>query len=325
MIEIVNISSEHEQINEVLKKCKMVYNILHNPFFENKFFPEKKDLFTKIFTSLDVIEDTQNAIIEFKNIPENSITNRTTLYIYGVLQSMYCQQDGAMHLYKSIVEPDAKTKSDYIYELFEKYNIDKKIRIIRDDIAGHPADRNRGKEFYFIAKGSNTKFEFTYCGYTPDFKTVDVNLSELLEIQENFTCNILNNIANVIKNKIIEHKKNYMQEKLFDYNDAFDAYQRLIIKGIYDRHFGIDTIPFLNKLKKLEDNLKERYFDNIPDVLKIILPKMEYILKKLSDWENSNKIENNLEVHIFMDSFDCYLKELKSILIEIDNEFELNE
>jgi hypothetical protein len=300
-------------MDEVLNKCNSIYNWIHKPLFKNRFFPEKIELFTKIFTALDVIEDAQK-----------SIDNRTTLYIYGVLQSMYCQQDGIMHLYKSIVEPEKKTNSNYIYDLFDKYDIDKKIRIIRDDIAGHPADRNRGREFYFIAKGANTKYKFTYAGYTPDFKTVNVNLLELLELQEKFTCIYLADIENQIAEIIFNTKKKYMNEKLLNSYNSIRELEKLIIKGIYNRLFGIDTTSILNEVKILKEKLNERYFNNIPDGLKDIFPKIEHILKKFNDWEANNNIENNIEVQIFMDSLNYNLNELKDILTEIDNEFNDN-
>lgn len=311
-------------MHEILNKCNSVYNCIHEPLFKNRFFPDKEEIFTKIFTALDVIEDTQNAINEFINLPENTIEDRTTLYIYGVLQSMYCQQDGIMHLYKSIFEPDKKMTSNYIYELFEKHNINKKIRIIRDDIAGHPADRNHGKEFYFIAKGRNTKYRFTYAGYTPDFKAVDVNLKELLEFQEKFTNCFLINIENEIRKIIIEHKKKYMNEKLLSNYNLIREFEKLLIKGIYNRLFGIETNPMLNEVKILKEKLNERYFGNIPDDLKDIFPKIEYILLKFNDWEKNRNIENNIEVEIFLDSLDYNLKKLEDILIEIDNEFQEN-
>lgn len=308
-------------MKKILDKCGIVYDLIHNPFFKNYYFPEKASHFTKIFTSLDVIEDTQNAINEFLNIPESSIFNRSTFYIYGVLQSMYCQQDGVMHLYQSIIERDKNKKSN-IYKLFEEYNTDKQIRIIRDDIAGHPADRNRGKEFYFIAKETNSKSKFTYAGYAPGLKTVDVNMFELIKEQETFTLHILADIANDIETKITKHKLRFMDKKLSEYNNIFDSLKRMIVKGIHDSNFGVDTSSFLKNLEMLKTELNNRYYNNIPESLNYIFSKIDYIIEKLNYWAKNNEISSNIEVDIFMDSFNIQLTELNDILIEIDKEFE---
>lgn len=132
----------------------------------------------RVFTSLDVIEDCQDAIEEYANISIKNFPKRSTLYIYGVLQAMYCQQDGLFQLYKTIIDD----KIENVYKFFEKYKFSKTIREVRG-IAGHPTNR-KGKEFYFIAKGQNTKYRFSYGGYTPDFKKVDVDLCIFIEQQK---------------------------------------------------------------------------------------------------------------------------------------------
>jgi hypothetical protein len=130
-----------------------------------------------------------------------------------VLQAMYCQQDGAQHLYQSIFEENKSNKEKTnIYKLFVSKNTDNKIRIIRDDIAGHPADRNRGKEFYFIAKGSNTKHKFTYAGYTPEYKRIDVNIKKLIEEQEHFIISVLSDIEKGISNSQGSNVRKSMNE-----------------------------------------------------------------------------------------------------------------
>jgi hypothetical protein len=68
-----------------------------------------------------------------------------------------------------------------INQLFELFELDNQIRLVRDDIAGHPADRNFGKEFYYLNKGGNSKYQFTYGGYNPKFKSVKVNLKDFIE------------------------------------------------------------------------------------------------------------------------------------------------
>lgn len=309
-------------MDKVLSKCNIVYDLIHKPLFKKYYFPEKTPLFTKIFTSLDVIEDTQNAIQEFNQIPDNLIPNRSTLYIYGILQAMYCQQDGVRHLYQSILE-EGITKKDKIgiKKLFKQYNSDIQIRLIRDNIAGHPADANYGKEFYFIAKGSNTKNKFTYAGYTPEFKTVDVDISKLINEQERFIVSVLSNIESGIISQITNHKQKFMNIKLSEYVENLEGCKRLIVKGINDSFFGIDTKIFDKELANLKIELNKRYFNNLPESVDNILNKINYILERINFWNVNNVLSDNIEVDIILESFEFQLSELKDILIEIDVEF----
>lgn len=311
-----------ENRTEIQKECIKLNRLINKNLFRNYFFPNKKDLFTKIFTSIDVIEDTQGAIDEFQNIPDNLIPKRTTLYIYGVLQAMYCQQDGVQHLYQSIFEENKSNKEKTnIYKLFVSKNTDNKIRIIRDDIAGHPADRNRGKEFYFIAKGSNTKHKFTYAGYTPEYKQIDVNIKELIEEQEHFVISVLSDIEKGITTRITNHKKQFMDTKLTDYIEELEGCKRLIIKGVFDRFFGIDTNIFEEEFVNLKTELNKRYFNNIPESVDSIFNKIYYILERINYWDKNKVSSEDIEVDIILESFEFQLTELNDILVEIDNEF----
>lgn len=314
-----------ENRTEIQKECIKLNRLINKNLFRNYFFPNKKDLFTKIFTSIDVIEDTQGAIDEFQNIPDNIIPKRTTLYIYGVLQAMYCQQDGVQHLYQSIFEENKANKEKIsINSLFDKFKIDKQIREIRNDIAGHPADRNNGKAFYFIAKGSNTKTKFTYAGYTPEFKTVDVNLRDLINPQEKFVLSVLKNIENGINKRVSNHKQKFNKTNLTIFTDDFDGNIKLMNKGLFNVHFysGIKGIPktFFKELEKLVIELKGRYFGNI-DFIEYLIDNIKHIISKFIEWIDNDNFLNNKDADILMDSLINYVSEIRGILSEIDEEF----
>ena len=143
----------------IIEKCNRINIKINNPLYRHNYLTKTGD-YEKVFTSLDLIEDGQNAINEFIELNENIIPSRTTLYIYGILQVLICQQDGVFHLYNTIKDNNIKE----ITQLFDIYKFDKSIRRIRNEIAGHPNNRNNGKEFYYIAKGSNSKYQFSYAG-----------------------------------------------------------------------------------------------------------------------------------------------------------------
>ncbi len=300
-------------------KCNTLNKAIHNRLFLNNYLTTNVGDYERVFTSIDLIEDSQDAIEEFGNIPETNFQKRSTLYIYGVLQSLYCQQDGLFNLYKTITK--ASTKN--VYEMFKLYSFTAEIRNVRDDIAGHPTDRKKGKEFYFIAKGSNSKYNFSYAGYTPHFRKVDVDLKQFIKEQNKFTHTILDQVEKSIAEQINIHKDKFKKMKLLNIVENLNYPIQLIYRGIFSNHLlassGLKEIK--GKLDELKAELINRYNNSIPDSLKDIFRLQDYILKKVEHWISNNELQNNLDAEIFLDSFDNQLNELFDILKEIDEDF----
>jgi len=303
----------------IQEKCNKLNKDIHNRHFLNNYLSTTIGDYERTFTSLDLIEDSQDAIEEFENIPETSIQSRTTLYIYGVLQSMYCQQDGLFHLYRTIKNKDIKN----VYELFKLYQFNIQIREVRDDIAGHPADR-RGKEFYFIAKGTNSKYIFSYAGYAPHFRNVDVDLKQFINEQNIFAMTVLDEVEKTIAQQIQIHKSKFNSMKLTDIVDNLNYPIQLIYRGIFNNHplAGTGLQEIKTKLTKLKTELNKRYYNKYPDSITDIFRLQDHVLNKIENWILTKTLERNLDAEIFMDSFDHQLNELVDILKEIDEEFE---
>ncbi|KAF5043429.1 hypothetical protein DSECCO2_502310 [anaerobic digester metagenome] len=303
----------------IQQKCNELNRSIHDRLFLNNYLSTTIGDYERVFTSIDLIEDCENAIEEFENIAEANLQNRSTLYIYGVLQSMYCQQDGLFHLYRTITKKTLKN----VYELFELYNFNKSIREVRDDIAGHPADRKNGKEFYFIGKGPNTKYSFSYAGYTPHFRKVDVDLRLFIEEQRKFTITVLNDVGKTISAQIQTHKDKFKSMKLTDIVDNFNYPTQLIYRGIFNNHplaeIGLKEIR--EKLDTLKSELGKRYNNKIPDSISDIFRLQNHILLRIDSWIANKELERNIDAEIFMDSFDHQMDELLEILNEIDDEF----
>ena len=185
----------------ILKLSDRLNKKVHEHLWLKGFFKKDED-YNKVFTSFDLIEDCEQAIIEFQKLPEDLFPRRSTLYIYGVLQALYCQQDAAFQLFNTFnigIVPSIKV-------FFEIYNFDKSGREIRSDIAGHPTNRS-GSASYFISKGPNTKYRFTYAGYNPGFRKVEVDLLNLIDEQNKFITLFLSSIEAEISKLIKEHKQ----------------------------------------------------------------------------------------------------------------------
>jgi len=299
-------------------KCNKLNRDIHSKLFLNNYLSTTIGDYERVFTSIDLIEDCQEAIEEFVNLPESVIKSRTTLYIYGVLQSMYCQQDGLFHLYRAITKENIKN----VYELFKIYNFNTHIREVRDDIAGHPADR-KGKEFYFIAKGTNSKYLFSYAGYTPHFRNVDVDLKQFIIEQKDFVVRVLDKVEKTIAEKIEIHKNKFNSMKLAEIIDKLHYPTQLIYRGIFNNNplaaSGLQEINDI--LNKLKTELNWRYNNKIPDSINDIFRLQNHILTKVENWISDNTIEKNMDAEVFMDSFEHQVNELIDILKEIDDDF----
>lgn len=303
----------------IQEKCKQLNQDIHNKMFLNNYLKAVTGNYERVFTSLDVIEDCQDAIMEYESIPEDIFPRRTTLYIYGVLQALYCQQDGLFHLYRTIVDKGIKDP----YALFEKFGLSKRIRVVRDDIAGHPADRKRGKEFYFLAKGGNSKYKFTYAGYTPDFKCENVDLKFFIKEQNHFTIGVLSKIESSISEKILTHKRKYNKMKLAPEDLSFNHSIKSIYNGISSKSSTAELeLRMITKiLAQIRIELEKRYNSELPESIVDNYKSTDYILSKFKEWTVGNSLYKNLDAEVFLDSLELKLDELVEILKDIDEEY----
>ncbi|MEJ5244831.1 MAG: hypothetical protein WHV28_03900 [Bacteroidota bacterium] len=305
--------------NEIFDLCDTLKKIIHDPLYHNFYNLSNELKYFQLITSIDLIEDTQIAIEEFKNIKSLGKQGRSTLLIYGLLQSLFLQQDGLYHLYKCIVDENIKP-----INFFDLFSFDKNIRKVRNDIAGHPTNR-KDTEFYFIAKGTISKDRFTYAGYTPTFRTEEVDLNTFIIKQSEFAIKVLQNVKwNILKKiemKKGEHKDKLLQEMILGtYNNI-----ELIYRGIRDeqRYFegewGITGIKSI--IDEIQKELNNRYNENLPSGIYESFRLINYIINRSNQWYNDKNLLGNDDAEIFLDSLEKQLKELEGMLIEIDKKF----
>lgn len=308
-------------MKDIIGLCNKLNESIHEPLYHN-FYNAKNELrYNQTFTSIDLIEDSQIAIGEFGSIQSLGKEGRSTLLIYGLLQSLFLQQDGLYHLYKCVVND--KTK---LTDFFDTFSFDKKIREVRNDIAGHPTNK-KNTEFYFIAKGQVSKERFTYAGYTPAFRKVDVDLKTFISKQSEFTINVLQAILDEILKKIEmkkdEHKNKSLQEMIV----GADRNIQLIYRGIRDKdrnfqgEWGINGVK--NALDEIRIELNTRYNNNLPSGISEAFRLTDYIIHRFNEWWTENNLLGNNDAEIFLDSLGKQLNELKEMLIEIGEEFNI--
>jgi hypothetical protein len=303
----------------IIELCNDLNKVIHKLLFHNFYNIPYELKYNQTFTSIDLIEDSQIAIEEFEKIETNGIEGRSTLLIYGLLQSLFLQQDGLYYLYKSVVDNNIKQK-----DFFDLFSFEQEIRDVRNDIAGHPTNRKKS-EYYFIAKGATTKYRFTYVGYTHEFRRVEVDLKAFISKQFDFVKKVLLIIQGDIRKKCEMKKDQHKKLKLIEMIIGVDRNIQLIFRGIRDNKRNIQgewgVTGITDSIEEIRKELNLRYNDNLPIGISEVFRIIDYILAKFNRWQSENLLLDNDDAEIFLDSLDKQLNELGEMLKEIDEEF----
>lgn len=305
--------------NDILGLCNTLNRTIHEPLYHNFYNIPNESVYNQKFTSIDLIEDSQIAIEDYESAKSIGKQGRSTLLIYGLLQSLFLQQDGLYHLYKCVV--DEKIIQTVF---FDRFSFDKDIREVRNDIAGHPTNR-KSREFYFIAKGPSTKYRFTYAGYTPTFRTVEVDIKTFIDKQLEFTKRVLHTIHDDIVKKIEMKKGEHKNIALKEMIVGVDRNIQLIFRGIRDdeRNFqgewGISGVK--DAIDSIRKELNLRYNGSLPIGISETLRLIDYIIHRFNQWWTDKSLLGNDDAEIFLDSLKKQIKELEYMLNEIDEEF----
>lgn len=304
----------------VQELSRKISSDIHNRMFQPNHFKADFGDYEKCFTSLDLIEDCQDAIDEFILIPESKVPKRSVLNIYGVLQATYGQQDGLFGLYENI----SREKFKNISEFFSLFEFDNRNREIRDDVI-HSSSRRYNKEFYFIDKGQNSKYKFSYAGYSPEFVVKKVDLKKIIDEQNNLATNVLIKVIEMINEKVNQHKEKHKSENLHSIVSNLNYSIQLIKRGYSDKQRAFQAEGSIkivaSKMKEVEEELKNRFQSSIPERIEYALKNINYILERMQKWYDNNELLDNKNAEIFMIAFDKEFDELEIMLKEINEEY----
>jgi hypothetical protein len=89
----------------------------------------------KLCASMDVIGDTQIAINSYFSLPSFSAENGGYLYLYGLLQAFFLQQDAINHLSEALFDRAIDWRTEYP-DLYL-------VRELRNNSIGHPTKRGK--------------------------------------------------------------------------------------------------------------------------------------------------------------------------------------
>jgi len=192
------------KFNIMEKQLREAVNLRGGWIYDN-YFDDHGDDWHLLTVGMDVIGDTSEAIREFV---ENGFTNDNIginyLYLYGVLQSVYAQQDAIKEIvvlfekHFSMEFPNEKTCKLKYPNWFE-------IREYRNKIIGHPTNHKAGERTRrtFISRISidGHAFEVMVCENGQKYSVEQINLLKAI----NAYCKEVDIIINQISNNLINY------------------------------------------------------------------------------------------------------------------------
>ena len=280
---------------------------------------KERIVWNKICSSLDVIGDTNLAIDSYlDNLNIISSDGEIYIFLYGIFQVLFVQQDAVKHLCEALV-------IEYIDT--EKL---KQIREIRNDTIGHPTKRGNNKSFSFIVRFNMSKSNFTYNKYIRDTKDVfqDVDVVNLINNQKDEIIKKLQKIIIELKKEEKEYRKKYMEKKLIKLiPDTLDYYfekaYKLANPLSYRNYNLIGLKSIKNVLDTIKNELIKREIYDSYESVKEVIEILDYAISKIqNNFSESNSFHlTNNDVYIYVDFIKNQMNELKDMLKELDDDY----
>jgi len=309
------------KIEEVAAQIRDVLNdstIAKTRIFTNK----SKGFWDQLWTSLDTIGDTEVAIKSFSEMSEQDFKKVAYIITYGLLQALYLQQDAVSHLKESILG----TKITWLKEYPDVHF----VRTIRNESTGHPTknDHNPLKTNIYAVINRNTisKTGFSYMIWVlGKAETKNVKFNELIKAQEESLHTELSSILESIQESEHEHKKSFKGEKLAEILPSGEPYSLSLIRQVYyDELAWIIFLGFKEKYELIKQKIEDRYGPlkqtlRIPGT-ELLLTELDRIFLRIEEFKKVGK-DVEIDIGIYADALVEKIKELKTHLEEIDEEF----
>ncbi len=300
---------------------KKIRDILNHPWKRELLYQDRVK-WNKIWASLDTFDDTHEAINYYSQLDKFGPYDGGYLYIYGVLQAINLQQDALNNLLSALFGKIIDWKIEYP-ELY-------KIREHRNDSIGHPTKRGNDNSFHMIGRSSISKDGFTLASYFPKAgeksKFEEIIILECIESQSKLLKIILSDAMNELNNEFENHKKKFKGDKICSIiPNTYDYH----ISKLFEHAYGNDPLVQTNfkivkeTIELIKAEVEKRYLkisalQGLEDTLNMV----EYIINRLERTLIQDKISDENELRIFIQSLRQNSEELFEMIRQIDFEFE---
>lgn len=307
-----------DDIYDLLRKIR---DFINEPRIKERLL-ENKPLFYQLCSCMDMVEDSQSAIDAFgKRGKKESPKGEVYLEIFGLLQSLFVQQDAAFNLAESL-EFEVSLK---------EYPRLKEIREIRNNAAGHPtkSDRRDPPSWNFIIQHSMGYESFeVMCWHSPEGHTnISVQTKQIISDQQAYIVDILRKTYSEIKRKDNEFKAKFKMKKIEEIFPGTIGYMcekmGSAVSHLDEMNLGeYGATGLLNILEKFEAELRERKINiNTYPGIELTFTELKYPLEKLKQHFLRTITLDKEEGYIFVDFVRNKMRELQKMAKELDEEF----
>lgn len=270
---------------------------------------------SKLWVAVDNIEDTQLAIDEYPSLKDFS-----RLAIYGLLQSMFVQQDAIFHLENSIKIPTPDWEKDYP-KLHE-------IRNIRHETIGHPIS-NEYERYTSISHLNNLNILDYGVWSRNGFEHKTINIKEIITTQHDL---LVKEIERIMK-KIIEdekkHKLNFKDKSLTKLLDSTGYHIEKLWSFEKSREYSVINFKTLKSIyENYKEEIKKRFKINkvdeqgvqIPGLI-VVIQHIEKIFPRIEKMIPMDSSVDQIDLDVYVESLNNSFDELRKMAKEIDDKF----
>lgn len=305
----MSIQNLEDRIREFINSGRRQDVLLKNPSAWNK-----------LCSSLDLIGDTQLAIDSYPQFHNVQDDGAIYLIVYGILQTLLLQQNAAKHIGESL---DIKVKLPKDLE---------DIRVIRNSAAGHPTyQKEKGlSKSCFITRMSISPTGFqlmtVYSG-DKEYEINHVSIPALIETQKQYLSEVLAKVVAELERQEMEHRQKHKANKLADifphtisyhFSKIFEATNR---KDLFP--LGTVNMKMISEcIERFKNELSNRGEWGVYDSINYHYELIDYPLKRLSAYFESNDDMNEKDAYIFASFLADQIKSLEEIAEEMDEQYE---
>lgn len=307
---------------------KVIRDFINGPRKQHHLL-KNRGLWFQLCSCMDVVEDSELAIKAYFEYFEEKYENSDGikyLFIYGILQALFLQQDSVINLCESLK----------ISKKINDYPKLREIREIRNDSIGHPTKRDRKngpKSYNFISRFSLSLggFELNSIDINEQDETKWISIPELIADQRIYISDILISVTNKLKEEEMNHKNKFKNEKLASiFSSTLNYHFGKVSEAIYKStpaSFGEVSLQQIEeKLNDFKEALEKRGEIEIYDSINYEFELIDYPLNELKIFFHNSKsgIETNINeetAYIFAFFVNKQISKLKQFAQEIDEEY----
>lgn len=304
----VDFYSTLESVREKIERGEKYYALLND-----------KPKWNQYCASLYAIEDAQCAIEAYTSYEFPTDIKGKYLYIYGLLQALFLQQDAANGISTALLGKKIDFKQEYP-SLFE-------IREIRNDTVGHPTRRGQAncnnQSYVQIVQMSMNRQGFKYATYRDvnDYKFEEkyVNLTKCIKEQSESVLSILGKICVSLDDEWKQYSEQFRGKEMRKLFEIFDCAREKALEGGVGTEFGMGVAKTI--VQSCKEALNERYGDwKNKDSFRHEIEDIDEIFKLLNEPKGmlGERINHYLTEMLFIK-----LGNLEKYSEEIDEEFKI--